>query len=86
MHQNLIIIMEEKAFVPAILTAQWKTLQRGRNAKFRSGRFRDSMMKHLSLQESQVNTFYAIINGKKSIETGYIKYAMDLMKNCLLIK
>ncbi len=78
--------MEEKEFVPAILTAQWKMLQRGRNAKFRSGRFRDSMMKHLALKESQVNTFYAIINGKKAIETGYIKYAMDLMKNCLLIR
>jgi hypothetical protein len=73
--------MEEKTLVPAMLTAQWKTLQRGRNAKFR-----DSMMKHLALKESQVSTFYAIINGKKSIETGYIKYAMDLMKNCLLIQ
>ncbi len=78
--------MEEKTLVPAMLTAQWKTLQRGRNAKFRSGRFRDSMMKHLALKESQVSTFYAIINGKKSIETGYIKYAMYLMKNCLLIQ
>jgi hypothetical protein len=61
--------MEEKEFVLAILTAQWEMLQRGRNTKFRFGRFRDSMTKHLALKELQVNTFYT----------------MGLMKHCLLI-
>lgn len=79
-------LMEEKELVPPILTAQWKLLKRGRNARFKAGRFRVSMMKHLALDEAQVNTFYAIINGKKAIEKAYIKYAMDLMKNCLLIR
>ncbi|MFC0182096.1 hypothetical protein SAMN04515674_101107 [Pseudarcicella hirudinis] len=71
--------MIEKAKVPPLLTAQWKSLKKGRNARYRSGRFRDHFMKQFNI--SSVDYFYKIINGKIDIDPGYIKFAQDLMNN-----
>lgn len=70
----------EKLFVPALLTAQWKSLRRGRNGKFRSGRFRDAAMQQLAYLS--VNSFYQVINGHIQVYQGDIDVLNDLMRSC----
>ncbi len=74
----------EKEFVPAILTAQWKQITKGKNARFRSHKFKDSFMHHFRIESTAY--FYQIINGHVAIDPAYIKFAQDLLKNIQTIR
>lgn len=62
-----------------MLTAQWKHLRRGRNGRYRSGRFRDSAMRHLGVNSASY--FYQIIGGKVEIPDVDIEVLIELVNN-----